>query len=109
VDDPGPPDSAYEQPAGTGDGESLVIDILTPQPRRDCASDNPDEIVVCAKAEDDAKYRLPKLDPRYANAEDDDNRLRGTIAGAEVLADTEQANVGGWPSNRFKVTAKIDF
>ncbi|MBD3729695.1 MAG: hypothetical protein IE933_08325 [Sphingomonadales bacterium] len=86
-----------------------VIDLTTAVPRRPrCPVARAGEIVVCAP-EDQEQFRLRPLDPRFDKPEPEDNRLRTTIGGVPVEADSEQADVGGWPSNRIMVRAKIKF
>ena len=72
---------------------------------RACGTGSDDgAIIVCGSRKND-KYRLKPLatdDPRFGRAET-------SFAGAKVGVETEQATVGGFPSNRVMARLKIKF
>ena len=82
------------------------IDLLIPQP---CESQRPadGEVIVCAPAADGSSpYRINQPPPAPPQVPKAEMQLgEGTSASAE----TEQVDVGGFPSNRLMVRLKIKF
>ena len=115
-DGPTPAESVFAAPEVPG--ETLTIDLTlrlddSERIREECSETSGDEIVVCARPdEDQEQFRLRPLDPRFADASTpgEDNRLRMNLGdNVELRPDTERSSVGGWPSNRVMVRAKIEF
>lgn len=63
-----------------------------------------DTIVVCGRRDKD-KYRVPRLPDVNA----DYGVAETSVAGAKVGVETEQVDVGGFPSNRVMVRVKVPF
>lgn len=82
------------------------IDLTIPQP---CQADRPvgGEIVVCANRDGDRPYRLKQPAPprKTELPKAQMNIAEGVSAGIE----TEEADVGGFPSKRAMVRLKIKF
>ena len=82
------------------------VDLTVPQP---CAADRSaeDEIIVCAERRDGlSPYRVkpaPAPQPEVPKAEVQ------LADGVSASAETEQVDVGGFPSNRMLVRFKIKF
>ena len=72
-----------------------------------CVRSGPsDEIVVCGRRDPD-KFRAKPLPPDYQEGPlRAETSLGGNVKGS---VDVEQADVGGFPSNRAKVTIKVPF
>ena len=65
-----------------------------------------DEIVVCAERESQESFRINQPQPKRAKP----LRAEAQLAeGVGVSAETESANVGGFPSNRLMVRLKFKF
>jgi len=63
------------------------------------------DIVVCAR--DDSVYRLSKLPDRYQRSDSIIPTARTRLAdGSTLSAETEQADVGGFPSDRLMLRWK---
>jgi hypothetical protein len=70
-----------------------------------CDRSNLDEVVVCAGQED--RYRLRPVDgDEYS---DPPIRAERNFAGGVLGIGGDQANVGGFPSNRMMLSFKIKF
>lgn len=83
-----------------------TIDLTPPQPCETQKS-NDDEIVVCARRGDGfSPYRLNQPIPRRSEPPKAELQLAD---GLKVAAETENADVGGFPSNRVMVRFKIKF
>ena len=79
------------------------IDLTVPPP---CGAQQAagDEIVVCAKGSNAYRINQPAAPPSQLP------KAQAQIAqGVEASADTEQADVGGFPSNRMVVRLKFKF
>ena len=91
------------QAVGSAPAEQIVPATA---PRCEARASN-DEIVVCARRPDGSNhYRIkqaPAADPGASKAEVQIAR------GVSAAAETEQADVGGFPSNRLLVRLKIKF
>jgi hypothetical protein len=77
--------------------------------RRPCEAQksNDDEIVVCARRNDSlSPYRIYQPPPRQSDIPKAEMRLAD---GLSASAETENAEVGGFPSNRVMVRLKIKF
>ena len=82
-----------------------TIDLTIAQP---CGSLEraPDEVVVCANRDGESPYRLKQPPPPPKDIPD----ARVKIAeGVEASAQTEEVDVGGFPSNRAMIRLKISF
>jgi hypothetical protein len=81
------------------------IDLLVPQP---CTSDQRDagDVVVCANRSGESPYRL-KQPERQSKALPKAQLQIGKAT--SVAAETEEADVGGFKSNRAMVRLKIKF
>lgn len=76
-------------------------------PARSCAAQAAaGEIVVCAQ--DPERFRLRPLPDTYRQ-EREPGGLETTIGGVTLRQDVEQVNLGGTPSKRVMVRAKIKF
>lgn len=83
---------------------SDVIDLTIPQPCQQAKTG--EEVVVCGKR-GDSPYRLRELPPAKDQALPD---AQVKIAdGVSAGAETENADVGGFPSNRLMVRFKMKF
>ena len=83
-----------------------TIDLTIPRP---CESppNAGEEIVVCGRRPDElGPYRLPPLPQRDSYIPKAERAIGKGIA---IAAETEQADVGGFPSNRVMVRFKIKF
>ena len=81
------------------------IDLTIAQPCRPEAA-SADEVVVCANRNGESPYRLKE----EASPETDVPKAELSIAeGASVAGETEQADVGGVPSNRVMLRLKVKF
>jgi hypothetical protein len=83
------------------------VDLTIPQPCADKRKEN-GEVVVCANRKGVSPYRLqePAAPPeKGALPKAEVEVAEGVTAGVA----TEQADVGGFPSNRVKVGVKIKF
>lgn len=90
-----------------GSPPSEAID-LTVRPQCEAKSSASDEIVVCGRRSDQPNpYRLPILPPEQQQGFPPAD---ATLAsGVNLGAVTEQANVGGFPSNRLMLRLRIKF
>ncbi|NUS99901.1 MAG: hypothetical protein HOP96_02870 [Sphingomonas sp.] len=93
--------AALMQTASAGPPE--VIDLTISQPCQQKAEG--DEVVVCANR-GESPYRLPKSAPRASKPAKAEVQIAdGVSAGAE----TENVDVGGFPSNRLMLRFKMKF
>ncbi len=85
--------------------DKIDVTVLRPCKTQETVSN---EIVVCARRADGlGPYRIKQLPP---NAGSGVPRAEVTLAhGVVASADTERADVGGFPSNRLMVGIKIKF
>lgn len=82
------------------------IDLTAPQPCETQKSKD-DEIVVCARRNDGSSpYRINQPMPRKSEPAKAELQLAD---GVDAAAETENADVGGFPSNRVMVRLKIKF
>ncbi|MCW3798793.1 hypothetical protein OMW55_13340 [Sphingomonas sp. BN140010] len=83
-----------------------TIDLLA-RPAPSCAAARTDDVVVCGRRDPD-RYRIP---PEYRTTEQKEGlgRAEARIGNAAVGAATEQADVGGFTSNRIMIRLKIPF
>jgi len=82
------------------------IDLTIPQP---CRAQKPsdDEIVVCARRDGElSPYRIGQPPSRRSDVPKAELQLADGVAAS---AETESADVGGFPSNRVMVRLKIKF
>jgi hypothetical protein len=83
-----------------------TIDVAARQPCETQKS-NEGEIVVCAHRSGElGPYRIKPISPRQSGIPKAEVRLAD---GVHASAESEQADVGGFPSNRFMVRLKIKF
>lgn len=82
-----------------------AIDLTASDPCRDRRAAEAD-VVVCGRKEERSPYRLPIL-PKVEEKQVKAEKLLG--GGAAVAAETEQVDVGGFPSNRLMVRFKVKF
>ena len=76
-------------------------------PPMTCDKSNGDEVVVCGARDADKRYRLQAIDERaYAEAP---LRARANVGPDTLDIGGKQANVGGFPSNRFMITFTVPF
>lgn len=94
--------SAFDLSQLPGDGR---VDLRAVKPR--CPVGHPGEIVVCAP--DLEKDRLRPLPDAYVTAGALPRAEVGLGGGASLGANLQDARVGGFPSNRVMVTAKLKF
>ena len=81
------------------------IDLTIPQPCRSEAASS-DEVVVCANRKGENPYRLLEAPPRPKGVP----KAELSVAeGVSVAGETEQADVGGTPSNRVMFRLKVKF
>ena len=81
------------------------VDLTISQPCAPKAEDS-GEVVVCANRNGESPYRLkddPPVEEILPKAEVQ------VAQGASVSAETENADVGGWPSNRVMLNLKVKF
>ena len=72
-----------------------------------CGKGNIDEVVVCGATDVDKRYRLQSIDQqKYAEAP---IRAKRNFGPDTLEIGGNQANVGGFPSNRFMITFTIPF
>lgn len=96
---------AVAQAAGSPPSE--VID-LTLRPQCEAKRSASDEIVVCGRRSDrPSPYRLPVLPPEQQKGIPTADTMLAN--GVNLGAVTEQANVGGFPSNRLMLRLRIKF
>ena len=83
------------------------VDLTIPQPCAEKRADN-GEVVVCANRNGVSPYRLqePETPPEGSALPEAEVKIAD---GVTVGAGTEQADVGGFPSNRIMVGLKIKF
>lgn len=81
------------------------IDLTIAQPCRPEAASS-DEVVVCANRNGESPYRL--REPRLRSEELPKAEL-SVAEGVSVAGETEQADVGGVPSNRVMLRLKVKF
>ena len=83
------------------------VDLTIPQPCAEKRAEN-GEVVVCANRNGVSPYRLqePEAPPEGSALPKAEVKLAD---GATLGAETEQADVGGFPSNRIMVGLKIKF
>lgn len=79
---------------------------LTPAPS--CKPAPNGDIVVCAR-QDTSVYRLTKLPERYRRDEGLPRASKQIGKNTTLSAETEQAGVGGFPSNRAMIRLKMGF
>ena len=81
------------------------IDLTIPQPCRPEAASS-DEVVVCANRNGQSPYRLqePPVPEKGAPKAE-----LSVAEGVSIAGDTEQADVGGFPSNRAMIRLKVKF
>jgi hypothetical protein len=100
IDESAVPVSPTAIPAPAGP----IHNYLKPPPVT-CDRSNLDEVVVCAGQED--RYRLRPVDgDEYS---DPPIRAERNFAGGVLGIGGDQANVGGFPSNRMMLSFKIKF
>ena len=79
------------------------IDLTIPQPCRSEASS--DEVVVCANRNGESPYRL-----QQSSQKEGIPKAEVSLAeGVSVAGETEQADIGGMPSNRVMLRLKVKF
>jgi len=80
---------------------------LTVKPALSCAATRADDIVVCGRRDAD-RYRIP---PQYRTTEQKEGlgRAQTRLGNTAIAAETEQADVGGFTSNRIMVRLKVPF
>lgn len=82
------------------------VDLTVPQPCQAQRADA-DEIVVCANRDGQSPYRIKQAERR---SDPGMPKAQVKIAqGVNAAAETEQADVGGFPSNRAMIRIKIKF
>ena len=81
-----------------------TIDLTIPQP---CRAESAGEVVVCANRNGESPYRL-KQPPQQAK-EGLPKAEKQIAEGVSVSGETQQADVGGFPSNRAMIRLKIKF
>ena len=80
------------------------IDLTVQQ---SCRAANAGEVVVCANRNGESPYRLK---PPIQQAKEGLPKAAKQIAdGVSIAGETEQADVGGFPSNRAMIRLKIKF
>jgi hypothetical protein len=82
------------------------VDLTIPQPCQR-AEESAEEIVVCANRNGESPYRLQETAPAEQSALP--NAQVNVAEGVSVGAETEEADVGGFPSNRIMLGLKIKF
>jgi len=91
--------------SGGSTSEKIAIPVVVPS--RICSQSASDEIVVCA--EDPETYRLRPLPDSYREEKQGGGLGMDLGKGVRVEQSLEQASIGGTPSNRVMVRAKIKF
>jgi hypothetical protein len=82
------------------------VDLTIPQPCQR-AEESAGEIVVCANRNGKSPYRLQETAPAEQAALP---KAQANVAeGVSVAAETEEANVGGFVSNRAMIRLKVKF
>jgi hypothetical protein len=86
-------------------GPPRTIDLTVRQP---CAPQRiePDEVVVCAKRGESNPYRIdqwPRAELQLPKA------VVGLAEGVSAAAETDRADVGGFPANRVMLRLKLKF
>ena len=81
------------------------IDLTIRQPC-EAQKSNDDEIVVCGRKNGHSPYRISQPPPRQSDLPKAELQLSDGISAA---AETENVDVGGFPSNRVMVRLKIKF
>lgn len=66
-----------------------------------------DEVVVCGDKQADERYRLRPSDAR--NYAEPPVRAQVKLGNGTAGVTNEQADIGGWPSNRVMITLKFPF
>lgn len=96
--------SAVVSPSGDG---RIVIDLMPKtDPLRRCPPGRPGEIVVCATDQDEFRHQREFDVPAPPGIPD----ARISVGeGTTLSAETEQAGVGGFPSNRIMVRLRMGF
>lgn len=80
---------------------------LTIRPACESQKSDGDEIVVCARRKDGfSPYRINQPPPRQPDLPKAELQLEG---GLSIAAETENVDVGGFPSNRLMARLKIKF
>ena len=103
---PAPESGAMAVVAADTDGR-IVIDLLPKtDPLRRCPPGRPGEIVVCATDQDEFRYKR-EFDVAAPPGIPDARISLGE--GKTLSAETEQAGVGGFPSNRIMVRLRVGF
>jgi hypothetical protein len=83
------------------------IDLTIPRPCEAQNSNDDDEIVVCGRRREGfSPYRINQPTPRQSEPPKAELQLAD---GVRAAAETENADVGGFPSNRVMVRLKIKF
>ena len=80
------------------------VDLTIPQP---CRAESAGEVVVCANRSGESPYRLKQ--PVERAREGLPKAEKQIAEGVGVAAETEAADVGGFPSNRAMIRLKIKF
>lgn len=81
---------------------------LTVAPRCEASQSTSGEVVVCARRRDErSPYRLPLLPSKQGAGVPKAEAKLGN--GANFAAETEQADIGGFPSNRLMLRLKFKF
>ena len=113
-----PPPVTIEQPAEAGaavnaetvteDGRIIIDLVPKGADSEQCEPAANNEIVVCGEPDDPMRYRYdPNLE---AGPNDGMPKAEIELAeGVNAAAETEQADVGGFPSNRIMTRIKIKF
>lgn len=83
------------------------IDLTIPQPCRPEQQES-GEVVVCANRNGESPYRLKQPVQQKATTVLPKAELR-VADGVAVSGETEEADVGGFPSNRAMIKLKIKF
>lgn len=93
----------------TSGGSSPPVATVQLVPERRCRPDTDGDIVVCGRV-DNSLYRLQKLPDQYQRDNDGLPRARHVLGdGSTVSAETEQVDVGGFPSKRLMLRWKKGF
>ncbi len=81
------------------------IDLTIPEPCETQASTD-DDVIVCGRRSESNRYRIPPPTPYQSGLPKAEVKLGN---GTSLSADTEQVDVGGWPSNRAMIRLKFKF
>ncbi len=93
--------------------QAAVAGPMLPKPRsvlpRECPKPQEGDttVVVCGRGQEE--FRLRNVPERYSSDPQALPRAQTTIGDNTVGADTEQGNVGGFPSNRIMLRLKRPF